>query len=279
MHPLVPTGIEALEIDDAESFRHVALFADLKDVLARDHYRFLVPAEGEVLSWDRAVFLNLAFWDEAKGGDVLTEPRIDADVVMHAAWHHLAHRALESSVEAQLLGEAIASAFDLYLVGRLLGHAPESAFLRTQVPLIGDAAASAGVDEDAFEEMLGAVAADPDRAFEDLRSLLYQVSVELLSCEGAAQALAVLESHGKRRFAPLLHHYELASWIANARATRAASTSAPDPETGGSAGAKPMSARAVNAALEAAPSAIEWLEQNWVRPLASAAAHASVGKT
>jgi hypothetical protein len=40
------------------------------------------------------VFLNLTFWTPEEQGDVLSGERIDADVVMHVAWHHLARRAL-----------------------------------------------------------------------------------------------------------------------------------------------------------------------------------------
>ena len=70
-----------------------------------------------------------------------------ADVVAHAAWHYLAARALAPaagrslSVDALFLGEAIASAFDVYLVGRLLGHAPRSTFLETQVPAMAESTA------------------------------------------------------------------------------------------------------------------------------------------
>ena len=269
-------GIEGLEIEDAESFRHVALFSDLKEVLARAAYPFLVPRSEGAISWDRALFLNLAFWDEAHAGDVLVEPRIDADVVMHVAWHQLAAAHLEPSPEAQLLGEAIASAFDLYLVGRLLGHAPESSFLATQVPLMSEAAASAGLEENAFEAMIASVAADPDQAFEDLRSLLYEVSTELLGCRGAERALAVLEAHDESRFAPLLHHYELSTWIANARV--AAKHGEAGSGADGAAEPGRASASDVHAHLKKAKSSVDWLDRNWVSPLVSEPGRASVVK-
>ena len=46
---------------------------------------------------------------------------------------------------------AIASAFDVYLVGRLLGHAPASAFLASQVPAMAETASAAALSERAFE--------------------------------------------------------------------------------------------------------------------------------
>src|ERR1700690_2016531 len=117
--------LDQLTIRDEPSFRHVALYADLKSVLARAAYAFRVmPAPYERRS-DRSLLLNLTFWGADAGGDILAEGAIDADVITHVAWHHLASRALgdsgeKPSVAALFLGESIASAFDLYLVGRLL---------------------------------------------------------------------------------------------------------------------------------------------------------------
>ena len=147
--------LDELVIDDEPSFRHVGLYADLKAVLTRSRYGFRVLPTSHAGRWDRALFLNLTFWGEGgtsapreRGdGDILESEHIPADVVAHVAWHHLASRAFRPgagerpSARALFMGEAIASAFDVYLVGRLLGHAPRSSFLETQVPAMADAAA------------------------------------------------------------------------------------------------------------------------------------------
>src|ERR1019366_9879676 len=181
---LVPRKLDDLVIDDEASFRHVGLYADLKEILRRDGYEFRVlPASSEG-RWDRALLLNLTFWASGTGGDVLVDDHLSADVVAHVAWHHLASRALPSppSAEALFLGEAIASAFDVYLVGRLLGHAPRSTFLATQVPAMADAAGAAGLSAEGFEVLLERIAADPERAFEELRELLYDATSALFGC-------------------------------------------------------------------------------------------------
>ncbi|WP_437280133.1 hypothetical protein WME90_06110 [Sorangium sp. So ce375] len=248
--------LDELTIDDERSFRHVALYDDLKQALRRDGYRFRVP-EGDA-SWDRVVFLNLTFWSQSEQGDLIAGDHLAADVVAHVAWHHLAHRALTPagappSAEALLLAEAIASAFDLYLVGRLLGHAPSSDFLATQVPAMAEAAEAAGLSDAGFEALLEGVSADPERAFEDLRALLFDVTTALLPCDRLSRAAEILAGFDAHRFAPLLHHYELSNWILSTRAP--GSASAPDPV-----------ARAVDAALRSAPVSLAWLEQRWVRP-------------
>ncbi len=245
--------LDDLHVDDERSFRHVGLYDDLKQALRRDGYRFRVPSPAPA-SWDRVLLLNLAFWDPAEGGDVLPSATIPADVVAHVAWHHLARKALGgASADGMLMGESIASAFDLYLVGRLLGHAPDAGFLETQVPAMAEAAERAGLSEEGFEALLAEVAADPDRAFEDLRALLFDASTSLLACASPDDAALVLSQLDARRFAPILHHYELSTWILYARAY-AGSALAPDPKV-----------RALDAALRAAPAALDVLEREWLR--------------
>jgi hypothetical protein len=250
--------LDELHIEDERSFRHVGLYDALKRALRRDAYRFRVPQSAPV-SWDRALFLNLTFWDPAEQGDILPEAAIPADVVAHVAWHHLAARSLRSashppapsSADAHLFAEAVASAFDLFLVGRLLGHAPEAHFLETQVPAMAEVAEAAGLPEARFEALLHEVAADPDRAFEDLRELLFDVSTTLVACPTADAAAMALERFDERRFAPLLHHYEISNWVLHTRARGA--PLAPDPVV-----------RALDAALRAAPVALDHLERAWL---------------
>jgi hypothetical protein len=254
--------LDELEIEDERSFRHIALYDELKQALRRDGYRFRVPPPGARVSWDRVLLLNLTFWDPDEQGDVLVDPHLDADVVTHVAWHHLTRKAMAGSAisaGALLLGESIASAFDLYLVGRLLGHAPEARFLETQVPSMAEAAEAAGLSEEGFEALLSDISADPDRAFEDLRQLLFEATMTLVDCAGVTEAAEALSRFDAHRFAPLLHHFEISTWILYARAyaTRSAQV---DPKV-----------RAIDEALRKAPIALDWLEQVWLRASAAPA--------
>ncbi len=256
--------LDELHIEDERSLRHVGLYAELKRALRRDGYsRFPRVASGRKgrRGAGPLFFLNLTFWDPAAQGDVLTEAAIPADVVAHVAWHHLARRALGpagGSADGLFLGEAIASAFDLFLVGRLLGHASDAQFLESQVPAMAEVAEAAGLSEAGFEALLEAVAADPDRAFEDLRALLFDAATALVACadvDAAAEALARFDGH---RFGPLLHHYELSNWVLYARAHARS-------DVGSALGPEPQ-VRALDAALRAAPSALDLLEQAWLAP-------------
>ncbi len=254
------TTIEGLTIEDEKSFRHVALYADLKEILTRSKYPFRVLAGDSEGRWDRALLLNLTFWGATAGGDVLESATIAADVVAHVAWHKLASAAMQPSpgaplsADALFLGEAIASAFDVYLVGRLLGHAPKSTFLESQVPAMADAADAAGLSEDEFDTLVQEIADDPERAFEDLRALLFDATTALLACTSAEEGAAALASFDSHRFAPILHRYELSNWVLYARAY------AP------TALAQDASVRAIDRALRDADVAIDWLARTWVSP-------------
>src|SRR5882672_169115 len=86
--------LDELTIRDERSFRHIALYADLKEVLLRNKYPFRVLPAAESHRADRALLLNLTFWGADAGGDLLVDNSVEADVVAHAAWHHVAARAL-----------------------------------------------------------------------------------------------------------------------------------------------------------------------------------------
>jgi len=255
---LVVRTIDELKIEDEKSFRHVALYASLKDVLRRARYSFRLLPEASAGRWDRALFLNLTFWGANAGGDVLVDDVLPADVVAHAAWHHLASRELaaspgaELSADALFLGEAIASAFDVYLIGRLLGHAPQSSFLGSQVAAMADSTSGAGLSEDDFEALLEGISADPDRAFEDLRQLLFDATTTLAACSGADEALTALERFDAHRFGPLLHHYELSNWVLYTHAY-AKGRHQPDERV-----------RSVDRELRQADVSLDWLTSRWV---------------
>lgn len=264
---LEPKTLSDLEIDDERSFSHVGLYADLKAIALAAELPFLVATPGSAdATWNRALLYNLTFWNAAEPADVLSEARLPADVVMHVAWHHLARVHLlaredaagRPPAEALFLGEAIASAFDLYLVGRLLGRAPGSDFLETQVSAMAEVAEAAGASEADFERMLEQAAEEPERAFEALRSLLFDATRALFTSEGPADASVALAALEGRPFAPLLHHYELSNWVLYARAY--------------AAGGEDGRAREVDRALREAGASLDWLEAKWVRPAVGGAA-------
>jgi hypothetical protein len=258
-------SLDQLVIDDDDAFAVMPLYGGLKRILREAGHRFLVPSGGTTTSWDRALFLNLTFWSAEEGTDVLCNDHIPADVVAHAAWHHVVGREVARvagqgppTAEGLFFAESIASAFDLYLVGRLLREAPQADFITTQIPIMQEAAAEAGQPGPAFHALLEEICADPDAAFEDLRALLFDVTRELAACDAPAEASGVIERHESHRFAPLLHHYQLSNWILYARAY-----------------AEDASARAqaicrFDERLRESDGGLAWLARTWIDPVGAA---------
>jgi hypothetical protein len=249
--------LDDLMIDDEASLARVALYPRLKEAVRRSQHRFLVPGAGAALSWDRALFLNLTYWN-AEGADVLCDEHIPADVVTHVAWHHLVGERLASaggdgrSALALFFAESMASAFDLHMLGHLWQAAPASEFVTTQVPIMSEAAAEAGLSDADFADLVAEVAGDPDRAFEALRALLVDVTAALFACGDAAAAHEALKRFGGHRLYPLLHHYQLSNWILYARAY------------GHTAPATDQIVRTWDATLREAPVSLRWLAENWL---------------
>lgn len=255
--PLISHGFADLRIDDEPAFGHVGLYGRLKAALASSGHVFLVPDDGTWVGGDRALFLNQTYWAADASADVLAEASLTADEVTHIALHGLAKRAIVGgaaprSPRAFLFAESIASAFDLYLIGRLLRNRPDSAFIETQVPIIRDAAEDGGLHPDDFADLLGEIVDAPEQAFEDLRRLLFDTASRLLECRGPIGGQAAMEAVVDHRFAPLLHHYQLANWVLFCRAYGTA-----DP-------GEEARVDELDAAMRAAPDALAWLEANWL---------------
>lgn len=255
--PLIPHTLAQIRIEDEPAFAHVGLYGRLKAALAASGHQFLVPEDGTWVGNDRALFLNQTYWPPDASTDVLAEATLTADEVTHIALHGLAKSAIAGngkprSPRAFLFAESIASAFDLYLIGRLLRNRPDSAFIETQVTIMRDAAEDAGLHPDDFGDLLGEIVQSPEAAFEDLRRLLLDVTTALLDCRDAAAAQAVFAGQSDHRFSPLLHHYQLSNWVLFCRAYGSADADEEGRVT------------ALDAALRAAPDSVAWIEASWL---------------
>jgi hypothetical protein len=123
---------------------------------------------------------------------------------------------------------------------------------------MAEAARAAGLPDDEFEAMLGRIAGDPERAFEDLRELLYDATRALFACRSAEDGLAALTAFDRHPYAAILHRYELSNWVLYARAY-AHRRKKPDERTS-----------AVDRALRAAKrGALAWLTEAWITKTSS----------
>ncbi|MEM1032896.1 MAG: hypothetical protein AAGN82_21300 [Myxococcota bacterium] len=209
-----------IEVIDVERYRHVAEAARLLAAARALDLRFaMVEAGGP--GEDEARLINLAFWHPDGVAEVLDEPYLTLDQVAHNVWHVAAARALgeeATRVEGLLLAEAVASAFDVYLIGRLLGHEPEAPLLETQVPAMSDAAGAAGRSDAEVAAMFEGFAAAPEESFGQLTQLLFATGRALVDAPDPDAAAEVLRHSRTQPLGCLLHHYELPTWVLFARA-------------------------------------------------------------
>jgi hypothetical protein len=226
--------LDALRIRDARPFSHILHYAPLKQRLIDAQYTFqLLPKSANVAS---AQLLNLTYWgapaEALVGGDVLTEAAIDADVVCHVGWHHMLRETLaadgdnSSSAASLFLGESVASAYDLYMLGVLMLRAPSCGFVQTQAPAIADCATASGLSKRAFAQQLQTIALDPEAAFAALRTLLFDVTTALYLAKTQAAAFTILQSVREAPYSWLLPRFELSNWVLYARAYAKKATSA-----------------------------------------------------
>ncbi len=248
-------NLSEIILHDESTFRHVALYGRLKTAMLDRGMCFHVLGDAEKIGGaDAARLLNLAFWDPSAHAEILDEPELEADQLMHNAWHVLAREACgddHQSADALLLAEAIASAFDVYLIGRTLGHAPDSSFLETQVAAMSYSANAAGVNEQQFGDLLERLSASPEATFEELRQLLFDAASELVAAQSLDAATAVLLNHADHPMFPLLHHYELPTWVLYARCY-------------GSTCEPVANVRAMDHAMRKSNDSVLWLEENWL---------------
>jgi hypothetical protein len=261
--PLRSLTLDQLTIDDEASFKGVAIYQRLKEVLRKSEHRFKVAGVGENASWDRVLFLNLTFWNSADDASVLCDDHIAPDEIAHTALHHVVGGQLARvsapgapSPAALLFSEAIASAIDLYFVGRLLRIAPDSEFITSQVPIMAEAAEQAGLDEGGFSRLLEGITKAPERAFEDMRALLVDAGTALLACADAEAAHAALERFAGHPYAPLIHHFQLSNWILYTRAYARGATRDP--------GGNDDAVHAFDRELRASADSLAWIESRWL---------------
>lgn len=252
-------SLDELTIDDDAILTNIALYRGLKRHMKDCLYRFRVAQPGTAISWDRALFLNLTFWTQQAGADVLCDDHLPADVLAHAALHHIVNEQLAlatgdsvPTAAAAFFGESIASAFDLYLLGRLRENAPESDFIASQLPIMAETALQAGLSQAEFDLLVQTIQRDPERAFEDMRVLLFDLLLALHACHGVDDAVAVLTRFASHRFASLLHHLQISNWVLHARAH-----AKPHP-------AQDAAVHAFDNTLRKAPCSLDWIAQHWV---------------
>lgn len=253
---LLRVQLQDLVIPDEAAYAAFPLWDRLKSrLVAHQVEMFLADPAGPLTHWADTALINHSLRLPKGATEILHDRTVPADALMHTAWHHAGLSAmggLAGTAEGLLLGESVASAFDAYLVGSLLHTESERpSALDTQVPAMAEVAAAAGGTQEDFEALLHRMAEDPEGSFEELRELLFDVSVGLLYADGVDRAEEVLAGVHGHVFAPILHHYDLAIWVLYARAY-------------GTDLQEHAGIRKIDARLRAEAHPLQWLETHWL---------------
>lgn len=253
---LLRVRLQDLIIPDEAAYADFPLWAKLKARLVdREVEMYLADSSGPMAHWADTALINHTIELPRGATEILHDRHVPADALMHTVWHHAGVEAmgtLSNTAEGLLLGESVASAFDAFLVGTLLRTESERASaLDTQVPAMAEAAAAAGGSPKDFEALLHRMAEDPEGSFEELRELLFDVSMGLLHAGSVDAADEVLSNIHGHVFAPILHHYDLSIWVLYARAY--GRDLKPHPGL-----------RKIDATLREETKPLAWLESHWL---------------
>lgn len=248
--------IDELTIADEGAYAEFPLWTKLRKRLVEHEVdMYLVEADGPLTHWADTALINHTVRLPKGATEILHDRVVPADALMHTAWHHAgvaAMGSLASTAEGLLLGESVASAFDAFVIGTLLGAESEQpSALDTQVPAMAEVAAAAGGSQEDFEALLHRMAEDPEGSFEELRELLFDVSIGLLYGGTVERAEEVLNGTRGHVFAPILHHYDLSIWVLYARAF-------------GADMKEHASLRKIDAKLREVDKPLEWLVEHWL---------------
>lgn len=161
-----------------------------------------------------ARLMNLATWRSDGAHEYLDQDAIAGDVVIHVACHQAVHQRFGSDeTRYQLLGEAIASASDFYLVGLFANAGVEFAFLEETLESFSFYFESYG-EISQLESILELAMANPNQLMADLARYLFEFTACFLSKEPLVTQISQMAAHA---FYPLVHHYHVTNWVLNLR--------------------------------------------------------------
>jgi hypothetical protein len=204
---LIERGIDGIDILEREIYTKAEIDLLRLSLKMLANHRFAVIAEGRGM----ARLLNLLCWDAASGTEFLDDQEMPADQAIHMAIHQVIERDLGSTTpEHMLLAETIASASDLYLLGKLAKAGEETAFVTETMESFSFYYETYAAKAEHLETLLQAVLTSPFMAMSQVADFLFETGLLLFQPLSNAEALRACTAHA---FYPLIHHYNITNWI------------------------------------------------------------------
>lgn len=205
------TTLQELEIFEQDAFKRADIkLLDLSLHLLKDHRMAVIPH-----STGLARLVNLLHWDASENLEYLDGEGVLADQIIHFAVHHVMNRFNQcNTAKGMLFAECMASAADVYLVGKLSQAGEETDFLQDTLESFSTYYEMYAVDETHLELMLSTILEQPFKAMMDLANYLFQFGSALLGAQPDLEKLIQLQEHFSY---PLVHHYNISNWILTIR--------------------------------------------------------------
>ena len=202
--------LEELEIAEADAFDRagIDLLASCQGLLK--NLSIVCLPEGRGL----ARLVNLLQWDVGQQREYLDGDIVAADQVVHFALHQIWDKKIGSAhPHTMLFAECMASASDLYLLGRLSQAGEETDFLMDTLESFGSYYEMYGTEEQ-LEELVTRIVEAPFETMIEAAAYLYHLGCRLLEPSTDMGALLEFQDH---LMYPLAHHYNISNWILTIR--------------------------------------------------------------
>ncbi len=220
-----PRSIDRLQIAEAGRFGRAGVTLLEKAVaLLRAEGTLFLPLGNNGLSR----LMNLLYWRAEAKREYVDGESVYADQVVHFALHQLvATRVSANHPRVDLFAECLASAADVYLMGKLIQAGIESEFMQETLTSFGAYYEMYAQDERHFQRLLEQTGETPFTSMLELIDYLERFCLVLLKPGEADAAQAELLPMTAHFFYPLVHHYHVANWVLTLRDRRSDGLEAP----------------------------------------------------
>ena len=223
---LIETQLEDLEVYEAETYRkaNIKLLDYAHLLLSQMQTKAILFADSKGI----ARIANLLLWEAGKGQEFIDGHGIYADQLIHSAIHQLLEHVLGSKHPLNMLfAECLASASDIYLLGKLSQAGQETDFLHDTLESYGSYYELYAHQDEDFVTTLNAIRRKPFETMIALADYLFEFCEPLLYPQTVRDSTLPLVMAERCHFYPLVHHYNISNWILTIRGKHAKPPSAP----------------------------------------------------
>lgn len=160
-----------------------------------------------------ARIINLLSWSVNDRREYLDQPEVFADQVIHFAAHQVVAEVWGAETPASMLfAEAVASACDLYCLGKLSAAGVETEFMADTLASFADYYEQYAAEEEDYESVLERLLEGPHEAMAELAEFLYDTGAQLCRAKDEAEMAEVLIPLADEIWYPMLFHYQVVHW-------------------------------------------------------------------